>query len=142
MSFKGKSKAQEKLEIPMAPMIDVVFLLLIFFMVSASFKIMESEIGVNLPVAAAVEQDAKIPDEVIIDVLSDGAIFVNEQEYDSSESKDLLQLRTMLSRLREIFKDQAVIIRGQEEVPHGRVVDVLNTCAAAEIERISFFAPE
>ena len=142
MYCKKRLNRQEKPEIPMAPMIDVVFLLLIFFMVSASFKIMESEICVNLPVAAAVEPDAKIPDEVIIDILSDGAVFVNEQEYDSSKSKDLPQLRTMLYRLREVFKNQSVIIRGQKEVPHGRVVDVLNVCAAAEIGRISFFAPE
>lgn len=142
MRFKRGLKSQEKVDIPMAPMIDVVFLLLIFFMCAASFKILESEIGVNLPVSAQAEPDAKIPDEVIIDILSDGAIFVNEQEYDSSLSKDLPQLRAMLSQVAEVFKDQAVIIRGAEEVSHGRVVDVLNTCAAAKIARISFFAPE
>lgn len=140
MRFKRRFK--DNPDIPMAPMIDVVFQLLIFFMCATSFKISESEIGVNLPVAAEVTQEAKMPDEVIIDILEDGSIFVNEQQYDSSQSKDLPQLRQMLSRLAEAFKDQAVIIRGVEAVPHGRVVDVLNICAAAKVQRISFFAPE
>ncbi|MCK4422851.1 MAG: biopolymer transporter ExbD [Candidatus Omnitrophica bacterium] len=130
----------EKAEMDTSPMVDVVFQLLIFFMVAASFKAEESNLKVFLPAAGAPAVKAAELEEVKIFVASNGAITVNQQAYDSAGSKDLPQLKTMLTNLAGLFKDQAVVIQAHEDSTHGRVVDVLNACAGARIKNISFFA--
>ena len=130
----------EKAEMNTAPMIDVVFQLLIFFMVAASFRAEESNLKVSLPAAGAPAVQAAELEEVEIFVASSGAITVNQQEYDSAKSKNLPELKVMLTNLADLFKDQAVVIRADENAVHGRVVDVLNACAGARIKNISFFA--
>ncbi len=131
----------ETVEIQMAPMVDIVFLLLVFFMVTASFIIEESEIKISLPATASAVSAEELPDEVIIYIMSDGGVAVNDREYDSRESEDLPELRGMLGRLSSIFKDQNVIIQADGGVYHGRVVQVLNACVASGITNISFYMP-
>ncbi len=130
-----------KVEIQMAPMVDIVFLLLVFFMVTASFITEESQIKISLPVTAAAASADELPDEVIIFVMSDGGIAVNDREYDSPDSKELPELQGMLSKLASFFTDQNVIIQADGTVPHGRVVDVLNACVASGVQNISFYMP-
>ncbi len=131
----------EKIEIQMAPMVDIVFLLLVFFMVSASFIVEESELKSNVPVTEAAVSADELPDEVVIYVMSDGGIAVNDREYDSPGSRELPQLRAMLEKLGSVFTDQDVIIQADGAASHGRVVDVLNACVASDITNISFYMP-
>ena len=133
--------AEEKAELQLAPMIDVIFQLIIFFMCATTFNPAETEMKVNLPTEAVETTQVAIPDEVVIQILNDGGIVVNNQEYDSPSSKDLPSLRDMLTRLVGAFgKEQAVIIQPGDGVKHGRVVDVLNACAASEVSNISFYS--
>ena len=125
----------------MAPMIDCVFLLLIFFMSASSFTAPEAQLNIDLP-AVSTKTQAKIGEDVIIDVLSDGSVMVNEKQYGSPESKDLPELVAMLASLAEIFESQPVIIFAESDVSHERVVDVLNACAAAKVKSVSFLVPE
>lgn len=125
----------------MAPMIDCVFLLLIFFMSASSFTAPETQLNINLPAVATTVQ-AKIGEDVIVNVLSDGSVMVNEKQYDSPESKELPELVAMLTSLSETFESQPVIIFADWDVPHERVVNVLNACAAARIKSVSFLVPE
>ena len=131
----------EEPELQLAPMIDVIFQLIIFFLCASTFNPNESELSVNLPVDAT--QQAKkidIPDEVEITILYDGEVVVNDQGYDTADSHFLPELTTMLEKLISISLKQPVIIAPSPEVNHGRVVDVLNACAAAGVENISFYA--
>lgn len=130
----------EKPEFQMAPMVDIVFLLLVFFMVTASFVVEESELKISLPAMQAVSAD-ELPDEVTIHIMGDGGIAVNESEYDSPDSRELPELRAMLVKLASIYKDQNVILQADGSVSHGRVVDVLNACVASKIINISFYMP-
>lgn len=133
-------ETEEKIVFQVAPMVDIVFLLLVFFMVSTTFRPEESELKVNLPVAGMASVSAAELEDVIIYIMSDGGVAVNQQEYDSPTSKELPQLRTMLRKLSSVFRDQAVIIQTDKDVPLGRVVDVLNACAASGIKNISFYS--
>lgn len=126
----------------MAPMIDIVFQLIIFFMCASSFAILESQMDVNLPARAEVKPAEKTIEEVFINILADKTVLANGRQYDSAGSKDLPELKTMLTELASVFKDQVVIIQGEWQVPHERVVQVLNACAAAKIKNVSFVAPE
>ena len=72
--------------------------------------------------------------EVIINVRADGSLVVNRQELSLDE------LKTMLTRLSEKFKGQAVIVRGDAEATHRHIMDVLDACAGADIWNVSFAA--
>ncbi|HOX09369.1 MAG TPA: biopolymer transporter ExbD [Candidatus Omnitrophota bacterium] len=136
--YKGGS---EEPGFQMAPMIDCVFLLLIFFMSASSFSAPEAQLNVNLPAVSTTTQE-KIGEDVVINVASDGNVVVNEKYYDSPDSKDLPELVTMLTSLSQVFETQPVIIYAEDNVPHDRVTNVLNACAAAKIKAVSFLVPE
>ncbi|MFA6356144.1 MAG: biopolymer transporter ExbD [Candidatus Omnitrophota bacterium] len=125
----------------MAPMIDCVFLLLIFFMCSSSFTAPETQLNVNLP-AVSTSTQTEIGEDVIVNVLVDGNIVVNDKQYDDPGAKDLPELVAMLTSLSEVFVTQPVIISADPEVSHERVADVMNACAAAKIKSVSFLVPE
>ncbi|MBT8046067.1 MAG: biopolymer transporter ExbD, partial [Pontiella sp.] len=67
----------EKTELQIAPLIDVVFLLLIYFMVSARLKRPEADLTLALPGVVSVSTQLEMPDEQIIEVLADGRIVLN-----------------------------------------------------------------
>ena len=136
--FKG---GNEEPGFQMAPMIDCVFLLLIFFMCSSSFNAPEAQLNIDLP-AVSTKTQAKIGEDVVVNVLSDGSVMVNDKQYGGPESKDLPELVGMLTDLTKIFETQPVIIFADPDVSHERVVDVLNACAAAKIKSVSFLVPE
>lgn len=125
----------------MAPMVDIVFQLLIFFMCASSFFGSEAQLNINLPTVTTVAP-TKVAEDVIINILSDGSVTVNEKQYDSSESKDLPELVAMLTSLTETFETQPVIIYADWDVSHERVINVLNACAAAKVKSVSFLVPE
>ena len=66
----------------LTPLIDVVFLLLIFFMVATTFLEPEREISIELPEAATASERAEVPDEIVINVLRDGSLNVNGSAVD------------------------------------------------------------
>ena len=65
------------LSLNLAPMIDVVFLLLIFFMVATTFANQEKEMNLDLPTAESGEESVDSPDEIILNLLSDGRIHLS-----------------------------------------------------------------
>jgi len=123
----------------MAPMIDVVFELLIFFMVATGFIKTESELPSKLP-ASYQEEEAPIKtfEEVVIEVTRDNRIIINDEEYDSPESKELPQLRSLLERLVMLSDEQIVIIKADRNAKYQRVIDILNVCAGVKIKNVFF----
>jgi biopolymer transport protein ExbD len=136
----------EKTELQIAPLIDVVFLLLIYFMVSSSLKRSEADLSMSLPSEVAQAQELKMPDEQIIEVLSNGNIVLNDREYRDGSKQDLADLGTTLTRYREasvLMNIPAMItIAAEDDSRHERVVDVLNACAGARITSVTFGAIE
>jgi len=129
-------------EIPMGPLIDVVFLLLIFFLVTAKPIQPESDVGLQLPGTVAQEQVLEIPDEQRITIRPDGQLLLNEAPVDSPGSRDLPQLVTALTRFKEMAdanRSEAMITLDAEDgVKHQRIVDALNACALAGIKGVTF----
>jgi biopolymer transport protein ExbD len=125
-----------------APLIDVVFLLLIYFMVSSSLKRSEADLGLSLPGQVKQTEALTMPDEQVIEVHSDGAIVFNDQEYKDVSKADLADLEQTLLRYREASwlvdaKPMITIIADKDSI-HGRVIDVLNACAGAGIKNVTF----
>ena len=137
-----RRKLDEKPDIQMTPMIDCVFLLLIFFMVSSTFNRQEADISFALPGVASQSEAVEIPDEQIIEIQEDGSVVLNDLKYDSPGQSELPELLKTLVRFKETAdasKVAAMItIAPADKVKHQRVVDVLNVCAAANIQNVTF----
>ena len=116
----------------LAPMIDILLLLLSFFIISWQFSNSETELNVAVPTANEGADPTRVRGEIIINVLSDGTIRVD------SATIDLLQLHSKLSSIAKQYKNQPVRIRGDGKVHYQRIVEVIDTCQKAGIWNISF----
>ncbi|NLB66385.1 MAG: biopolymer transporter ExbD [Lentisphaerae bacterium] len=132
MNFLKKNNFTPAGGVPLTPMIDVVFLLLCFFVASQIFAQWETEIQVTLPTATTGERPPRLPGEVIVNVLADGTAIVNGQRLDDA------QLRGMMNRLVQQFPGQPVLLRADKATAYEHVVRVLDTCRQADIWNISF----
>jgi biopolymer transport protein ExbD len=127
-----------------APMIDVVFVIMLYFMVMASSVKKEQELKTALPsVATANNKDEPVvPDEITIIVNEDGGVTMNEEEMDSPTDKKLPTLTQNLARLK-IDADSGgrkvlVTVQTEEQAKYERVIDVLNSLTKARIENVTF----
>ena len=124
MEFIRQKKSS--LGIEMAPMIDVVFLLLIFFMLSSSF--LNPALKLTLPQAAS--EDRREPEPLTVSIDQAGNIFLNTQKVPMGELK--AELAAHLSG-----KDpKAVRIRGDAEMPYKLFVEVMDRARQAGAEQI------
>ena len=116
----------------LAPMIDILLLLLSFFIISYQFSKSETELKVSVPTAQEGTEHDRPRGEIIINVLPDGEIRVE------GASVDLIQLHEKLAAIAKQFENQPVRIRGDGKVPYQRIVEVIDTCQKAGIWNISF----
>jgi biopolymer transport protein ExbD len=123
-----------------APMVDVVFVLLLFFMASAGSQVLEMELNISLPSGRAAGPSSGVPSTpIIIDIMPDGKVQMNNKVYDTPTSKELPELRTWLKETIAKFGDKdPVIIRPDPQTKHERVMDVLNAASAAGVTKLSF----
>jgi biopolymer transport protein ExbD len=137
-----RRKHHSTVEMQMGPMIDMVFLLLVFFMVTAKPIKQESDINIGLPGTVAQEEAVDIPDEQRILIRADGQVLLNELAMDSPTSPTLPTLVSTLMRFKESAdanKSEALVtIDPEDGAKHQRIVDVLNACAKAEISGVTF----
>ncbi len=132
MKFVRRTLGKEEPEFQMAPMIDIIFLLLIFFMVISTFQQLEEVGAVNLPVADESQTKKSSYGEVVINVLEDGTIVLNQGVY------TLDQLYSVLSEQTASFEKAKITIRGDENVPHSWIMGVMRVCAASNLWDVSF----
>lgn len=132
MRFDIKQYQEEGAEFQMAPMIDIFFLLLIFFMLISNLHLIERGEGINLPLADQSETITDTYSQITLAVMDNGTIIFNQQVLDASELVDILS-----SQPAEIKK---VLIRGDRNVPHGRIQELMRACAKSNIWNVSFAA--
>ena len=125
----------------MTPLIDCVFLLLVFFMVSASINKSEADISFSLPGTASQSDAVEMPDEQIIQITEGGNVFLNDLEYDAagdSEMPELVKTLVLFRQTAEANPVPAMItIAPEDAVTQQRVVDVLNACTKAKIGNVT-----
>jgi biopolymer transport protein ExbD len=123
-----------------APMVDVVFVLLLFFMASAGSQVVEKELNISLPSGRSSSASSGVPSTpIIIDILPDGKIQMNNRVYDSPTSRELPELRTWLKETIAKFGDKdPVILRPDPQTKHERVMEVLNAASASGVTKLSF----
>jgi len=142
MKRRRKRKRDETVEMQMGPMIDMVFLLLVFFMVTAKPVKEESDIQIALPGKQEQSEAVDIPDEQRIIIHADGSVELNDMTLAAGGDRSMTEFIITMKRFKESSdanKSKALVtLAPGETVPHQRVVDVLNACAVAEISGITF----
>jgi biopolymer transport protein ExbD len=129
-----------------APMIDVVFVIMLFFMVMAGAVRIENELNTQLPGTASTSDSTEFVDEQIINISDIGEVSLNDEQFDSAQSKDLPQLKATLMRLKQnadAAKTPAVVtIVSDEQAKYSRTIDVLDALAVAKIDNVTFTISE
>ena len=129
-----------------APMIDVVFVIMLFFMVMASSVRVEKELNTKLPGTAETSKATECYDEQIVGIAENGEITLNDEPVDSPQSKDLPQFTNTMMRLKQssdAAKSPVVLtIVSEMNAPYQRTIDVLNSCAAAKVDNVTFTVGE
>jgi biopolymer transport protein ExbD len=131
----------KKAELQIAPLIDVVFLLLIYFMVTASLIKKEADLSFILPAITEPEEQISMPIEALIEVSELGDIVVEGMVFGHNEQNldDLIShLVSLKAAADSSASDLIVNIMPNDEAVHGRIIKVMDACAAANVKNMSF----
>lgn len=129
-----------------APMIDVVFVILVFFMALAGQIRIEQILQTRLPGVSSTQGPVDFVDEQILQISEDGEVTLNDEAYDSPESRDLPQLTNTLGQLRassDAAKTKLMVtLVAHPDSPYYRSIDVLNALAVAGVTNVTFTAED
>ncbi|HZC36994.1 MAG TPA: biopolymer transporter ExbD [Chthoniobacterales bacterium] len=132
MKFRRQAEPPQALGFMIAPMVDILLVVLVFFIVTWNFALAENELDVRVPSATKANEPQPYVGQVVINVKSNGSIVVNRQ------SKTGPELLDQLKKLAQLYPDQAVIVRGDEAVDYKHIVEVLDICRQADIWNVAF----
>lgn len=145
MKRKHKASGETNLGFQIAPMIDVVFVIMLYFMVMAGAVQKENSHNTKLPGTEESTSGEDIPDEVSINIDEDGQVSINDEPVDSpGELSPLPDLMGNLNQLK-ITSDAAkakilVTIYAAENAKYQRIIDVLDVLGQVKIENVTFQA--
>ncbi len=128
MIFRKRRRITPQVNI--TSLIDVVLLLLIFFMISTTF-VTQPGIRVNLPKAKAKIRDIAQESNTVI-IAADNTIYINRQKI-----HDVEELRKVLLDLRKQYQGELIVVKADESVPHGLVVGVMDIAKTSGFRRIA-----
>ena len=130
--MKFQSPQPEQAGIQLAPMIDIVFLLLIFFIVTWQFSRSETEMKISVPTSEEGADPRRVLGEIIVNVRQTGEIVVEGRELTKR------QLHDRLERIARLHENQPVRLRGDTDCSYQNIVEVIDICQKAGIWNISF----
>lgn len=131
MNFRKKQN-DASVGFQMAPMLDIVFILLIHFMAATLFAKWENKLEITVPTASAEVQASRYRREVIINIDKEGGIFINSIKISDE------RLDGILKALRTDSANQPVVIRADQDAKHKDVIKVLDMCTRHDIRNVAF----
>jgi biopolymer transport protein ExbD len=138
--MKLRRQKDAKVELQIAPLIDVVFLLLIYFMVTASLIKKEGDISFVLPTNVSTPM-VDVPVEALIFIAEDGTVELDGLQF-APDDLMLDDLVIQVNGLKQIALAQrspfSVTLTPHQNTLHMRIVDVMDACAAAGVKNLSF----
>ena len=135
MNFRRQIEITEG-QFQIAPMIDVVFIMLVFFTAIAAMRQSERELEIKPPPAAVSSPIERNVNDIIINIREDGAIIINRAE------KSLDELHERLRLLRTTGTDASVLIRADGRTMHRDVAAVIDACVSTGVKKFSFITVE
>ena len=130
MKFKVETRSRAPV-LALTSMLDVIFLLLCFFVTVSVFSQWESEISIKLPSAKTADQPGRLPGEIIVNLAKDGLVKVN------GTVLSLGELQERLRKVAQFYPGQPVIIRADRETKYESLVQVIDTCRGANVWNFS-----
>ncbi len=121
---------EEGFEVPLTPLIDIVFLLLVFFLVATSFTRKEIDQKVKLPESEGGTPQAVVRENLIINIREDGTLVVDGRIVEADA------LRILVSEWHARHPDKRVVIRGDGRVPYERVMKVMGLCKSLGVKDV------
>src|SRR5580692_11716234 len=131
--MKSRRRAEPHvLGFQIAPMVDVLLVLLCFFIVTWSFARKEMELDVKVPSAQNAKESNPVVNQIVLNVKADGTLVMNHKTYSDEE---LVKRMTELSGL---YPDYAVILRGDKNVRYEHIASVLDLLRQSNIWNVAF----
>ena len=130
--MKFQNRDPKPAEMQMAPMIDIVFLLLIFFIVTWQFSRDEMDLKIAVPTSEEGADPQRVLGEIVLNVRADGSVSV------WGETKTKGALGETLRAIAAQHKNQPVRVRGDSATPFQEIVEVIDICQKSGIWNISF----
>jgi len=130
MSFASPSRERMPPAVPLASMVDILFLMLTFFLTASAFRDEASRIDVSLPEASAQRDAAAARTHVTVTIKPDGSLFLN------NKPTDLASLDASLRTLAAQFPDETLYIRGDRDSRLGLAIRVMDTAYAAGLRNV------
>ena len=131
MKFRNRSEPVT-VAFQIAPMVDILLVLLCFFVVTWSMARKENELDVRVPSAQAGQESNPVVNQTVLNVKADGSIVWDRKPI----TREALQER--LKSLASLFPDYAIILRGDVKTDYDHIVQVLDTCRQAGIWNVAF----
>jgi biopolymer transport protein ExbD len=133
MNFRRRQKP-EAIAFQIAPMIDFLIVVLCYTISTQILTAWEAEVDVTLPTAQTAQVEQRLPGEIILNVLKDGAVIVNGRQLSDED------LSALLGRLVALFPGQPVLLRADKQTPYQHIIRVLDLCRRTDIWNVSFAA--
>ena len=127
MRFPASAKRKARIEI--IPMIDTMFFLLVFFMIATLSMTLQRGMPVNLPTASSTT--AKVKEQVSLTITEDGGLYYNKEAITVNE------LEARLLSLRHSDPEPSIVINADEQVSHGRVIEVMDQIRLSGISNMA-----
>ncbi len=128
-------------EVQLAPMADIGFLLICFFIISSKPPRYEADLGMTLPGSVSDEITMEMPEEIRVGILPDGTVEVNEAMVGAPADQEMRPLLNLLIKFKEaadLNQSKALVtIDADNTTTHQRIVDVLNACGQAGITGVT-----
>jgi len=126
-----KTEEVEEPVLNLTPMIDIVLLLIIFFMVGTRFSDAERQFEIELPTVSNALPLSDLPDEIVVSIAQSGEMYLGEKPITIED------LEVQLKQAKERYADQSVIVRGDAAGEYQNVMDVLAVCHRVGITNLS-----
>ena len=130
MNFRRNSRSHAA-AVQMSSLMDVIFLLLCFFVTTSVFSQWETEISITLPTAKSATVPGRMPGEIILNLSKDGTVSVNGQ------TLTLAEVTERLTRIAKLYPGQPVVIRADKETAYESLVGVIDACRTADVWNFS-----
>ena len=130
MNFPRNSRSHAP-AVQMSSLMDVIFLLLCFFVTSSVFSQWETEVAIALPTAKSATVPGRMPGEIILNLSKVGEVSVNGNKLSLGEVTE------RLTRIAKLYPGQPVVIRADKDASYDKLMGLIDACRAADVWNFS-----
>lgn len=136
MKFRPQQNIEESPVDYLVPLMDVLFILITFFVIAFSMSRMETEVNISVPASESTDKALQDVGQIVVNVRADGTLVVSQQVLTEAELLEKLHF-IALANLK-----QAIVVRGDKETPYDNIFRVLDNCRKAGLYHVSFAASQ